>query len=86
MKYDKNCKGCVGIEICSGFISYNNSNCKVFHSALESKLQSGEAPVQQTKATIALLAKCHAEIEIVANRIDRLRKLQGEIKVGIAQQ
>jgi len=39
-----------------------------------------------TKATIALLAKCHAEIEIVANRINSLRKLQGEIKAGIAQQ
>jgi len=40
----------------------------------------------RTEATIALLAKCHAEIEIVVNRIDSLRKLQAEIKVVIAQQ
>ena len=57
MEIPKLCNDCVGCFICSAVVSWGSESCRDFHNALESKLQSGEAPVQQLKDSISDLKK-----------------------------
>ena len=66
MKNKSSCYKCLASEVCSPIIEINSHYCKVFHEALESKLQSHNT----TKATISLdivrtvLEKCFVTIGV----------------------
>ncbi len=68
------------------YLRSKQHDCFVDDNPPKSEGEKQNSTDNTPKATIALLAECNNEIEIIANRIKYLRKLQRKIYAVIAQQ